>query len=94
MNISLIQPRNILNLKIDFKTSINCGILLTNSQIYGTIIMLHKSNKTFYGCAFLSLVKMHTPFSAFLVKVVKICVATIGDAFFVRSNWGALFILL
>lgn len=27
------------------------------------------------------------------MKVAKICVATIGGAFFVRSNWGALFIL-
>ena len=25
------------------------------------------------------------------MKVAKICVATIGGAFFVRSNWGALF---
>ena len=57
---------------------------LTNPQKCGTIISLHKSNKTFYECAFLLMVKMHTPFSAFLVKVVKICVATIGDAFFVR----------
>ncbi len=38
------------------------------------------------------MVKMHAPFSAFLVKVAKICVATIGDAFFVRFRLGRTFL--
>ena len=38
------------------------------------------------------MVKMQLPFLRSLGKVAKICVATIGDAFFVRSVWGALFV--
>ena len=66
--------------------------MFTNLLIYAIIWALHKSNTFSPEWAFLSLVKMHTPLFCVLWLVVKICVATIGVAFFGASaSVGALF---